>query len=127
MNRTIICFALAKHSIQTSFAISVAALSLTSAAAAGDIKITNSSDWSLEHLYISETDKEEWGEDQLGDEIIAPGETFTLRGVPCATYDVKLIDEDGDECAVSEVDICGSGGWKIESDDLLACQSETEE
>ncbi len=106
----------------------ILAVALTSAALtanAGDVTITNASDWNLQHLYVSSVDQEKWGEDQLGEEVIGTGETFTLKGVPCATYDVKLVDEDGDECEVADVDICGSGGWKIDSDDLLACQSET--
>jgi hypothetical protein len=105
--------------------VGVASLALCNAAFAGDITITNGSEWTLDHLYISAANQAEWGPDQLGDETIATGETYTLKGVPCATYDVKLIDEDGDECEVSDVDICGNGGWEIDSDDLLACQSET--
>ena len=104
------------------------ALALTGTALsanAGDVEITNNSDWSLTHLYISSVDQEAWGEDQLSDKVIGTGESFTLTGVPCATYDVKLRDEDGDECEVANVDICGDGGWTIESEDLLACQSET--
>ncbi len=116
-----------KFSLIAGFAVVLAFASLSGSAFAGDVTITNASDWKLDHLYVSHVDKQEWGADQLGDEVIESGETFTLKGVPCATYDVKLIDEDGDECAVSDVDICGSGGWKIESDDLLACQAETEE
>ena len=106
----------------------ILALALTGAvftANAGDVKITNASDWSLTHVFISAVDQEQWGEDQLGDKVIGTGESFTLTGVPCATYDEKLRDEDGDECEVADVDICGDGGWTIESDDLLACQSET--
>ncbi len=106
----------------------IVALLLTGAALtanAGDVKITNASDWNVQHLYVSSVDQEQWGEDQLGDEVIGTGGSFTLKGVPCATYDVKLVDEDGDECEITDVDICGSGGWKIESADLLACQDET--
>jgi hypothetical protein len=100
-----------------------ALLSVCSSAFAGDVAITNNSDWTLDHLYISEVGESEWGRDQLGENTIGTGETFTLKGVPCGSYDVKLIDEDGDECEVADVDICGSGGWEIESDDLLACQN----
>lgn len=103
-------------------------LALTGAvltANAGDVTISNASEWNLDHLYMSTVDEQEWGADQLGDAVIGTGDSFTLTGVPCATYDVKLVDEDGDECEVAEVDICGDGGWSIESEDLLACQGET--
>ena len=92
---------------------------------AGDVTISNASEWNLDHLYMSSVDQDEWGADQLGDAVIGTGESFTLTGVPCASYDVKLVDDDGDECEVADVDICGDGGWEITSDDLLACQGET--
>ena len=107
------------------FAFALTGTALT--ASAGDVNISNESDWSLTHLYISSVNQQEWGEDQLGDKVIGTGESFTLTGVPCGTYDVKLRDEDGDECEVADVDICGNGGWTIESDVLLACQGATAE
>ena len=107
-------------------AFSALALSIcTTAALAGDVKITNSSDWALQNFYMSPVDTTEWGPDQLGEDIIATGESFTLKNVPCASFDVKLVDEDGDECVVPAVDVCGSGGWNIGNDDLLACQAES--
>ena len=59
----------------------------------------------------------------MGEEVIGTGESFTLKNIPCDTYDVKLVDEDGDECVVEEVDICGSAeGWVITNQILLACE-----
>jgi hypothetical protein len=47
-----------------------------------------------------------------------------LTGIPCDTWDVKLVDEDGDECVVQDVNICGAGDtWVINSKDLLKCQA----
>ncbi len=87
------------------------------------VKLVNSSDWSLEEMYLSSTDNEEWGPDQLGHHVIKPGETFTLTNVPCGLWDVKLVDEDGDECVVESVEICKSETWNVTSKDLLRCQS----
>ena len=90
---------------------------------ANAVEILNSSDWTLVHFYLSPVDEEDWGADQLGDEVIGSGDSFTLTGVPCDSYDVKLVDEDGDECVVPEVDICGGDqGWEVTSDDLLECE-----
>lgn len=94
-----------------------------SAAKKSDVTVNNESEWAINHFYLSPIDEEEWGPDQLGDEVIGSGESFTLTNVPCDSYDVKLIDEDGDECVVSEVDICGSDDeWVITDDDLLECE-----
>lgn len=103
------------------------ALLLPSAAQAANVTIKNKSDWSIQNFFLSPVETEEWGPDQLGDEVIGTGDTFTLTGIPCDSYDVRLVDEDDDECIVSEVDICSNGGWVISNDDLLSCQSETED
>lgn len=107
----------------------IAAIAPTTAlAAAADkdastVRITNKSDWEIHHFYMQPSDSEAWGPDQLGDNIIkASGGTFELNKIPCDTYDVKLVDEDGDECVVEAVDVCASqAGWVITSKDLVAC------
>ena len=109
--------------------VCVAALILAPAAAqaAGNkVVIKNKSDWEIHHLFLSPTENEKWGPDQLGDHVIAPGGTFELHSIPCDAYDVMLVDEDGDECVVPEVDICsGQAGWVISNDDLLECEAES--
>jgi len=90
------------------------------------VTIVNKADWAIHHLYLSPVDDEEWGEDQLGEHVVEKGESFQLSGIPCDTYDVKLVEEDGDECVVEEVDICGKNDtWQITSKDLLKCQGQT--
>lgn len=110
--------------------VSLFALAAVFAAApvfAGNVTISNDSDWELHEFYVSAVGENEWGEDQLGDDVIGTGETFTLSNVPCDTYDIRLVDEDGDECVVADADICGKGGgWHVTSEDLLSCQAATE-
>ena len=92
------------------------------------VKVSNKSDWEIHHLFLSSVTEEEWGPDQLGDEVISMGGSFTLKNIPCDSYDVKLVDEDGDECVVEGVDLCGgSEGWVITNKDLLGCQQAQEE
>lgn len=91
------------------------------------VVIVNQSDWEIHQLFLSSVDTEEWGPDQLGDQIIETGGRFTLRSIPCDDYDVQLVDEDGDACVVGGVALCGdTDTWVIGNDDLLACQAETE-
>ena len=110
----------------------VAAASLVTlpAAAAGDSKVVlkNLSHWAIHELYFSPTEEREWGEDQLGKHTINTGETFTLTGVPCDSYDVRVVDEDGDACVVENVALCADKEkWVISDEDLLACQNNTSE
>ena len=101
----------------------------TIALAASDnstIHITNKSDWEIHHFFLSPADQDHWGADQLGEKVISVNGTFDLHKVPCDNYDVKLVDEDGDECVIGGVDICASKeGWVITSDALLDCESES--
>ncbi|MBT9559265.1 MAG: hypothetical protein IV100_24740 [Myxococcales bacterium] len=94
----------------------------------GTVKVVNESDWALNNLFMSPANETEWGPDQLGDELIKKGGTFTLSKIPCDIYDVKLVDEDGDECVVEDVNVCGGKEtWTITSKDLLKCQEASKE
>lgn len=88
-----------------------------------DVELVNRSAWDIHELYLSSVDDDEWGPDQLGDEVIESGGSFLLHSIPCDDYDVLLVDEDGDECVLEGVGLCGdSEAWVITSKDLLACQ-----
>jgi hypothetical protein len=87
------------------------------------ITFYNQSRWEIHYLFLSPSDNPNWGPDQLDDDILAPGEYLELNGIDCDTYDVRLIDEDGDECVVQEIDICAEdSGWHITNQVLLACE-----
>ena len=60
---------------------------------------------------------------KTGDEILANGESLTLTGVSKGKWDVRVVDEDGDECIIEDVAINSNDKWVIEDDDLLACQN----
>ena len=89
-----------------------------------EVNIVNNSSWDIHKLYISSVDTQEWGPDQLGDDAIASGNSYTLTSIPCDAYDVKIVDEDGDECVVAAVALCADkDDWTIEDEALLACQN----
>jgi hypothetical protein len=103
------------------FALPLAAKAKTSAT----IKVINQSKWEIHHLYLSSTSEEKWGPDQLGDETIGTGESFKLTHIECDDYDIKVVDEDGDECVVEEVNLCGDDTvWKITDKILLKCEND---
>lgn len=88
-----------------------------------DVKIINQSKWEIHHVYLSSSSDEEWGEDQLDDDILAKGDSLTLTNIPCDLYDIKVVDEDGDECVIEEADLCrDSSYWKITDKALLECE-----
>ena len=92
------------------------------------VNIRNDSDWEIHELYMSSSDDDEWGVDQLDEDIIdANGGRFQLSGIPCDVYDIQVVDEDGDACVVNKVRLCGDrDAWRITNADLLACQIATD-
>jgi hypothetical protein len=98
------------------------------AARDASVTIRNESNWDIIQLFLSSTSDHEWGPDQLGLQIIASGESFRLRRIPCDDYDVRIVDEDGDVCILQSVRLCGNRQvWTITDADLLACQLLTSE
>ena len=107
------------------FAMTALALPLPSKASAqkAEFMIVNKSDWDIYHLYLSRTDKESWGPDQLGDNVIRHSESYTLKNIPCGEYDIKVVDEDGDECIIEDVVMCKDHThWDITNKELARCQ-----
>lgn len=93
------------------------------AARKSNVTVHNESEWSIHHFFLSSSADDSWGPDQLGKQVIQSGGSFTLKNIPCDEYDVKLVDEDGDECEIGGVDICGDDDeWVITDDDLLECE-----
>jgi len=101
------------------FAVSIPAF----AAKHATVKVINQSKWEIHHVYLSPTGDDNWGPDLLEDEILEKGDSLTLTNISCDTYDVKVVDEDGDECVIEEADLCGDNSyWKITDAELLACE-----
>jgi hypothetical protein len=103
--------------------IVVCALAIPAFAEKATVKVINQSKWEIHHLYLSSSSDEEWGPDQLEDEILTKGQSFTIHSIPCDEYDIKVVDEDGDECIIEAVDMCRDNSfWKITDKDLLECE-----
>ena len=116
--------------IRNAFALTLGLFVVTAFAARGDSDITihNDSSWVLTELYLSSIDDDEWGPDQLGDEVIESGEQFTLSEIPCEVYDVRVVDEDDDVCILNDVALCNhTAGWHINDEHLLDCQADSDE
>lgn len=112
--------------IVTSVIAGALALSAVATVEAASVEIKNRSSWAIHHLHVGPAGDPDWGPDQLGEHIVNPGETFTLNKIACGAYDLQVIDEDGDPCAIYNVKLCNDKVWDITDKHLLACQAETE-
>ena len=100
------------------------------AEAKNELIFKNSSDWAIHNLYFAKSKENDWGPDQLGaksNDIIAPGASFTLTSIPPGKYDMKIVDEDGDECVVAGVKVVESEKVELTNELLVGCQKATAE
>lgn len=108
--------------------LATALIAPTAWARGATVTLHNDSAWAFHQLFVSPVGQDAWGQDQLGAHVIASGEQFQLQGIPCDNYDIKLVDEDGDECVIGGVPLCSDNNtWTVSNEDLLTCQVLTEE
>ena len=62
----------------------------------GTITVTNDSSQSLDEIYSSTCDEDEWGDDLMGVEVLEPGEEVDIT-VEEGCWDIKAVAEDGQE------------------------------
>lgn len=87
-----------------------------------DFTILNETGFSIYHIYVSPDYADDWEEDLLGDtEVLMDGETFDVSfsgyGDHC-TFDVRLVDNEGDTYTSWGVDLCSTYTLSISLDDL---------
>ena len=77
------------------------------------IKVKNTTNFSVDEIYLSPVDEETWGEDILDpDEVLTPGEVVEIE-IDCGMWDVKLVAEDNSTCEVANVNVCAAQQWNI--------------
>jgi len=94
---------------------------------AATINIENKSSWEIHEIYFAPSSQDDWGDDHLGKKVLKTDMTLSLTGVTAGKWDVRLVDEDEDECIVKNQQINASETFVIEDEDLLGCQAATEE
>lgn len=91
-------------------------------ASATAITIANNSSREIRHVYLSPTNQDNWGPDQLNNYVIAPGGSFTLSNVSCGGSDIKVIAEDQNGCFLYHVVLCNENAtWTITNDAVPDC------
>lgn len=90
----------------------------TDEAAMVEVTITNGLEmWDIYFILIDPSD-DMWGEDRLGEDILAPGESFNVE-VEEGTWDIMVTDEDDDTYTLWQVEIGAEGyQWNVTLDDM---------
>ncbi len=77
------------------------------------IRVVNDSDFVIEEIYLTDVGNATWGPNLLRGDVLFPDEEILL-GVSCGFYDALVVDEDGVECEIFDVDLClNDATWVI--------------
>lgn len=87
------------------------------------IRINNDSRYDIYRIYASSAERPGWGGDLLGrHRILASDDSFTITDIVPGEWDIKFVDEDGDECTLRNVQVFENLTWSITTNWLVRCQ-----
>jgi hypothetical protein len=96
--------------------IAVATGCTTDSSPDSTLRVQNRSDFRIREIRVTSVGNSSWGRNLLDGDILAPDETLVL-GIDCGTYDAMLVDEQGAECRVNDLDLClNDADWIIYND-----------
>jgi hypothetical protein len=72
--------------------------------------------WDIWYLYGCTSESDDWGNDQLGSDVLAPGESATFTVQSGDWYDFMAEDEDGDTYVILDQYIDGDFTWEVNFD-----------
>jgi hypothetical protein len=85
------------------------------------LTVENQSSFVVEDLFVVESFSTTWGPDLLGADALFPGESITIL-LECGIYDALVVDEDGFECQLLDLDLCFDDAvWVIDDLTLNQC------
>lgn len=74
-----------------------------------DFTLVNKTGLTINEVYLSPTNDDEWGEDVMGKDVLANGEkveiTFSSSETEC-NWDLKIVDEDKDDVEWTKLNLC---------------------
>ena len=98
-----------KRAILGIMAAVVCAGAVASAQGKQDFTLVNKTGLTINELYVSPSNDDEWGEDVLGADILANGAKVEIefaRKEKACKWDLKIVDEDEDDIVWEDIDLC---------------------
>jgi len=74
-----------------------------------DFVLVNKTGMTIDELYVSPSNANDWGEDILGQDTLDNNQKATIRFHHTETeclWDLKIVDEDGDDVTWEDINLC---------------------
>jgi hypothetical protein len=81
-----------------------------------NVRVINDTSFTILNLYGSNVGSNDWEEDVLGSQVIAPGATFTVNfddGSCYCNFDLKAVFNDRTETIRNRFNVCTESSWRI--------------
>jgi hypothetical protein len=86
------------------------------------LHLNNASGFDLYHIYLTSSDDGNWGHDLLGSDVLTSPGAVDIVNIVAGEHDLKLVDEDGDDCVRMRVKFFQDKAINITSDWLIGCE-----
>src|SRR5262245_39931503 len=78
--------------------------------------VVNQSDFAIVELYVTPVGNPDWGPNLVSGAPLFPTNDVLLTDLPCDTYDVMMVAEDGVSCELGAMDLCFQDStWVIDN------------
>ena len=102
-------------------------LQATPAICAREVKVINHTRWEICEFHLSRAGRSDWGKDLLGDRTIPKGGSVALDNIGEGSYDIRIVDDDGNECVIKDVSVGSRDSITIDPENLRGCPGAEEE
>lgn len=85
--------------------------------------VVNNLRYSVHEVRMSPAGANKWGPDRAGDMEVKAGDSLILKNVEAGQYDVKFVDENGNQCILKDVQIAGHQSWNLTMQWLRNCEA----
>ena len=102
-------------------AASVISYAATPPASLPDLEVRNASaDYAVSELYLAPASGGDWSENILSGDEVLPGEVLTISDIPSGAYDVRLVDDSGASCTLTDIDFQRDPTFTFTGSDCLS-------
>jgi hypothetical protein len=83
-------------------------------------QVVNNSGLTVMQLFFSHASRNDWGVDQLGQNVLAPGRVWNFTAANAGAYDFRVVYQNGRAAELRRVDICRASRIVVTNQGLYA-------